>query len=146
MTDRRKQSEDWARRMAYEFDKANSHLTFAEFCYEQGKADGVREFAEKIKSHMMMYCQGRLEQQYCALEVIDYIGKLMGEKDFSIDVEKEMAEHDLKIRADERAKTVDECKKIVMAECTTTCEYPFSPNCVECMTNKMEQLKEQTNV
>lgn len=44
--ERRKQSEDWARRMAYEFDKANSLLTFAEFCYEQGKADGVREFAE----------------------------------------------------------------------------------------------------
>ena len=52
-------------------------------------------------------------------------------------------EHDETIRADERAKTIDECKKIVMAECTTTCEYPFSPNCVECMTNKMEQLKEQ---
>lgn len=36
-------------------------------------------------------------------------------------------------------------KKIVMAECTTTCEYPFSPNCVECISNKMEKLKEQSN-
>lgn len=42
-----------------------------------------------------------------------------------------------------KEKAIDECKKIVMAECTTTCEYPFSPNCVECMSNKMEQLKEQ---
>lgn len=66
--------------------------------------DVIKEFAEKIKSHMMMYCQSRIEQQYCALEVIDYIGKLMGEKDFSIDVEKEMEEHDEAIRADERRK------------------------------------------
>ena len=42
-----------------------------------------------------------------------------------------------------RADAIEECKKIVMAECTTTCDYPFSPNCVECMSNKMEQLKEQ---
>lgn len=44
-----------------------------------------------------------------------------------------------------REDAIDECKKIVMAECTTTCEYPFFPNCVECMTNKMEQLKEYNN-
>ena len=44
-----------------------------------------------------------------------------------------------------RADAIDECKKIVMSECTTTCDYPFFPNCVECMTNKMEDLKEQNN-
>lgn len=54
--ERRKQSEDWARRMAYEFDKANSHLTFAEFCYEQGKADGTREFAEWFKENNHFLC------------------------------------------------------------------------------------------
>lgn len=53
----------------------------------------------------------------------------------------DMAEHERIIRAD----AIDECKKIVMAECTTTCEYPFSPNCVECISNKMEKLKEQSN-
>lgn len=53
----------------------------------------------------------------------------------------DMAEHERIIRAD----VIDECKKIVMAECITTCEYLFSPNCIECMTNKMEKLKEQSN-
>lgn len=100
----RKQSEKWVSEKSAEFCKSDSDLTFAEWCYHHGKADGVKKFAENIKSHMMMYCQGRLEQQYCALEVIDYIGKLMGEKDFSIDVEKEMAEHESEIRADERRK------------------------------------------
>lgn len=69
-----------------------------EIIEENAREEAVRKFAEKIKSHMMMYCRGRLEQQYCAMEVIDYIAKLMGEKDFSIDVEKEMAEHDKSIQ------------------------------------------------
>lgn len=76
--------------------------------YQQGKKEGIREFAAKIKSHMIKYCHSRLEQQYCAEEIIDYIGKLMGEKDYSMDVETEMKKHDEAIRADERAKVIDE--------------------------------------
>lgn len=68
--------------------------------YQQGKKDGIKEFAGKIKLHMIKYCHSRLEQQYCAEEIIDYIGKLMGEKDYSMDVETEMKKHDEEIRAD----------------------------------------------
>ena len=102
--------------------------------YEQGKEDGVREFAEKIKSHMMMYCQGRLEQQYCALEVIDYIGKLMGEKDFSIDVEKEIAEY--------RAKTITELESRLLK-----IKYDNDAVCgfvsIDSILTMLEQMKEQ---
>ena len=41
-----------------------------------------------------------------------------------------------------RTDVIDECKKIVMAECTTTCEYSFLPDCIECMCRQFEQLKE----
>lgn len=98
--------------------------------------DVIKEFAEKIKSHMMMYCQSRIEQQYCALEVIDYIGKLMGEKDFSIDVEKEMKEHDAEIRN----KTINE---IGMKLCA---EIYFGYEVEERVWEVLEQLKEKKNV
>lgn len=52
-------------------------------------------FANKIKNHMMKYCRARLEQQYCAMEVIDFIDTLLGENSISfIDVEKEWADAD----------------------------------------------------
>ena len=44
---------------------------------EDVRADAIRKFADKIKLHMIKYCHGRLDQQYCAIEIIDYIGKLM---------------------------------------------------------------------
>lgn len=100
--------------------------------------DVIKKFAEKIKSHMMMYCQSRIEQQYCALEVIDYIGKLMGEKDFSIDVEKEIKEHDEKIRA----KTIEECKEVLRQHWLHgTVAYRIINEIGE----SLEQLKEQKN-
>lgn len=67
----------------------------------------------------------------------------MGFEGFSI--EKHDMEVKSKISQKIRVDVIDECKKIVMAECITTCEYLFSPNCIECMTNKMEKLKEQSN-
>lgn len=73
--------------------------------YCRGRKESVKGFADKIKLHMIKYCHGRLDQQYCAVEVIDYIGKLMGEKDYSMDVEAEMKKHDEKVRAD----AIDEC-------------------------------------
>lgn len=48
--ERRKQSERWVREKANEFNKTTSGLTFAEWCYQQGKADGAREFAEYMKN------------------------------------------------------------------------------------------------
>lgn len=43
----RKKSEEWARHKSEEFCKADSDLTFAEWCYQQGKADTIEEKEEK---------------------------------------------------------------------------------------------------
>lgn len=48
--ERRKQSENWVREKANEFVKLNSELTFAEWCYQQGKKDGAIEFAYYMKN------------------------------------------------------------------------------------------------
>lgn len=44
-----------------------------------------------------------------------------------------------------KAEVIDECKKIATADCTSSCEYPFQPDCIECMCNKFDKLKEQDN-
>lgn len=42
-----------------------------------------------------------------------------------------------------RADAIEDCKKIAMADCTSSCEYPFQPDCIECMCNKFDKLKEK---
>lgn len=69
--------------------EGNKHI-FCEKSLAEHDAKVRQDFAEKIRSHMTKYCHARLEQQYCAMEVIDFIGKLLGEKDFSIDIEEEI--------------------------------------------------------
>lgn len=106
----------------------------AEDIYQLGRADKDKELSElpnqyseklwKI-AHDRGYEQGRADQKEEDNAFFNFEG--------AWELEKK------KVRAD----AIDECKKIVMAECTTTCDYPFFPNCIECMTNKMEQLKEQ---
>lgn len=44
--EKRKQSEEWTKAKADEFVRLESDLTFSEWCYQQGRADGAREFAE----------------------------------------------------------------------------------------------------
>lgn len=46
----RKKSEDWAREKEKEWVDADSVLTFAEWCYQQGKADEREKAIEKIHS------------------------------------------------------------------------------------------------
>ena len=82
---------------------------------EEVRADAIRKFADKIKLHMIKYCHGRLDQQYCAIEIIDYIGKLMGEKDYSMDVEAEMKKHDEKVRQEAFKEVLDTMHEIYVA-------------------------------
>lgn len=55
--DKRKESEKWAREKADEFTKLDTDLTFAEWCYRQGKADGIREFAEEYETSISGRCK-----------------------------------------------------------------------------------------
>lgn len=50
MSDRRKLSEAWTKSKADEFVKMESELTFSEWCYEQGKADGKALVLEEVKN------------------------------------------------------------------------------------------------
>lgn len=49
--EKRRKSEAWAREKAFEFCVANSDLTFAEWCYQLGKAVERRKFAEWLKDN-----------------------------------------------------------------------------------------------
>lgn len=40
----RKKSEEWVKHKSEEYSKADSDLTFAEWCYQQGKADTIEEY------------------------------------------------------------------------------------------------------
>lgn len=117
------------------------------------RVDEIRKFADKIKQHMIKYCHGRLEQQYCVMEVIDYMGKLMGEKDYSIDVETAIKGHDKKVRAD----AIEEFKDAILAQFCARCDQePCEGGCVgsiqqcyaaailvEVANDTAEELKEQ---
>lgn len=109
---------------------------------EEVRADAIRKFADKIKLHMIKYCHGRLDQQYCAIEIIDYIGKLMGEKDYSIDVEAEMKKHDEKVRQEALKEVLDTMHKIYAAglHCMEDmCEsVETGYNCEDCLYKAIE--------
>lgn len=105
---------------------------------DEHDANVRQEFAEKIRSHMTKYCHTRLEQQYCAMEVIDFIGKLLGEKDFSIDVEEEMKKHGAKVRAD----VIDEILKLPK-NTYKTYEHGFIENEEAIFVSDILDLKEQ---
>lgn len=82
-------------------------LKCAEKQLAEYEANVRKDFAEKIKNHLIRYCHSRLEAQYCAMEVMDYLGELLGESHYAVDVETEMKNHDKQCRAD----AIDECKE-----------------------------------
>lgn len=45
----RKKSEEWVKHKSEEYCKADSDLTFAEWCYEQGKADAKSDIAKECR-------------------------------------------------------------------------------------------------
>lgn len=46
--EQRKKSEKWVREKAEEFNKTGTLLTFSEWCYRQGKADGRIEVFKEL--------------------------------------------------------------------------------------------------
>lgn len=46
---KRKKSEQWVKEKADEFTKLDTDLTFAEWCYRQGKADGRVEALDELQ-------------------------------------------------------------------------------------------------
>lgn len=59
----RKSSVEWVKHKSEEFCKTDSDLTFAEWCYKQGKADGIREFAEEYETSIFGRC--KYSPKYC---------------------------------------------------------------------------------
>lgn len=61
---KRKESEHWAREKADEYAKANSDLTFAEWCYRQGRTDErAKTIDEAIENVIPTLCENDVDDE-----------------------------------------------------------------------------------